>query len=148
MALNQAERGLPDFRKATELDPRSAAAHANLGFALYALERHQDAEEAAREALEIESESPPAHLLLASVLSAKGATSAEALHSCRRAAERFPRAHLLAARLLASRGARQDAAAEVRRYLRFTCRQHRRTAEVWLKSPVQETSPATGGVSP
>ena len=55
------------IRKALDLDPTSWAGHYCLGWALFALNRLQDAEKSVREALRWKSDSPEARLLLADI---------------------------------------------------------------------------------
>jgi tetratricopeptide (TPR) repeat protein len=55
------------IREALDLDPTSWAGHYCLGWALFALNRLQEAEKSVREALRWKSDSPEAHLLLADI---------------------------------------------------------------------------------
>ena len=55
------------IREALDLDPTSWAGHYCLGWALFAMNRLQDAEKSVREALRRKADSPEAHLLLADI---------------------------------------------------------------------------------
>jgi tetratricopeptide (TPR) repeat protein len=68
--LTQEERfteGERVIRKALNLDPTSWAGHYCLGWALFALNRLQEAEKSVRESLRWKSDSPEAYLLLADI---------------------------------------------------------------------------------
>jgi tetratricopeptide (TPR) repeat protein len=117
---------------ALRLDPSSAFAQLNLSLALYFLKRSDEAEQFARNAVQLTPELPKAHYLLGLILQAEGKHTREAIEHLEKSAVEFPKAHLLAARSLVQRGAVGAAALEFRQYLTWPQAENREQIEQWL----------------
>jgi tetratricopeptide (TPR) repeat protein len=135
LALNggQPEKPLAELWGAAAQNPKSAPARLNVGFALLAMNRFQQAEWAARESLDLDPENARAQLLLGWTLVREYRYTAETLDCLHRAAPVYPEAHLAAADVLSHQGSPREARAEIELYLSAGAAEHRRIAESWLK---------------
>ncbi len=129
----QPEKTLAQLWGAAAQNPRSAAARANISYALLNQDRLQQAEWTAREARELDPANAQAQLILGWTLAREYRYTDEALDCLRRAARAYPVAHLAAADVLAHQGAAAEARSEVEAYLATGAPEHRNVAEKWLK---------------
>lgn len=130
---NRYDLAADEFKKATRLDPDFASAHSNLAISLVRTEKFGEAEAAARQALKLRHDLRDMEYVLGYSLSAQGRNPEEALEHLQRAAFAYPRARLIAARLLVEGGRRDDAANELKRYLKSSDENDRRNEiEEWL----------------
>jgi tetratricopeptide (TPR) repeat protein len=127
------EKTLAVLWGAAAQNPKSAAARVEVGFALLSMNRLQQAEWAAREALDLDAANARAQLLLGWTLARQYRYSSEALDHLHRAAHAYPEAHLGAADVLAHQDSVREARAEVEAYLASGDAPHRKLAESWLK---------------
>ena len=132
MALQKYDQAVAEFQKTVALDPMSAKGYLNLSVALRALRQYAEAELAARRALQLDSHSVAARYELGQVLAAQGKDAPEALENLRKATEQYPKARLMIARILVLQGAIDEAAVELRKYLKSGDVQRKRQAESWL----------------
>ena len=132
MALHQYESALTEFQKAVAIDPGSTKGHLNLAIASTSLHRYSDAEAAARKALEIDSSFASAHYVLGQILTVQNKDLPEALEHLHKAVDQYPKARLVVAQVLARRGSAQEAAAELRAYLKSGSPDKRQEVESWL----------------
>jgi tetratricopeptide (TPR) repeat protein len=130
---DQPEKTLAQLWGAAAQNPKSAAARANVSYALLNQNRLQQAEWAAREALELDPDNAQAQLILGWTLAREYRYTAEALDSLRRAARVYPVAHLGAADVLTHQGSLTEARAELKAYLDSGEPDYQRAAENWLK---------------
>jgi len=130
--LNQPEKAVPEFQKALAIDPNSLNARFNLSLALSLLRRYPEAEDAARRALQLDPSYLPARYALGQILSAQEKNTPEALHCLRQSVSQFPNARLMLARVLVRQGAIDEAASELREYLKSPHPDKKQLAEYWL----------------
>jgi Flp pilus assembly protein TadD len=116
--LREFDRALAEFRLASAADPKSAQVLHNLGTAYYLLRRFSEAETALRAALDLDPNRLVSVYLLGNSLAMQGRYTAEAGQLLRKCSGTFPSAHLTLAKLLLGQGQPQDAAAELREYLK------------------------------
>jgi tetratricopeptide (TPR) repeat protein len=128
---------LEQFEKAAASGSNSAILYSNLCWAYSALGRWQDAERAARHALDLDARCGRAHYLLGSIL-ARGIRpqalekAPEAARHLRLGAEDVPRAHIEIAGIYMAEGDRPSAAEELRLYLKTDDEGYRAEARSWL----------------
>jgi predicted Zn-dependent protease len=127
------EKTLGQLWSAAAQNPKSAAARANISYALLSENRLQQAEWAAREAVQIDPSNARGQLILGWTLAREYRYTAEALDCLRRAAPALPLAHLGAADVLAHQGSLAEARAEVEAYLATGATDYRVPAQSWLK---------------
>ena len=127
------EKTLGQLWSAAAQNPKSVAARVNIGYALLSENRLQQAEWAAREAVELDPSNAQAQLILGWTLAREYRYTAEALDCLRRAAAAFPVAHLGAADVLAHQGSPAEARAEIESYLTTGATDYRVPAQSWLK---------------
>ncbi len=132
LMLGQFEEAVKEFRTTIALDPALAKAHSNLSVALMMRRSYPEAETAARRALELEPQSAPASYVLGQTLALQGKNTPEALRSLRKSAEQYPKARLVIAQLLVRQGAIEEAAIELREYLRSANPEKRQEVQSWL----------------
>jgi Flp pilus assembly protein TadD len=118
MQLSQYESAVSEFQRAIELDPGIQETRRNLGLGLFLLRRYREAEVAARQALQLDPQRNSARYTLGRILAAEGSSSAEAEQLLRQSVADFADARLPLARVLLNRGANDQAAAELRTYLK------------------------------
>jgi Tfp pilus assembly protein PilF len=123
---------IPEFQKALALDDTSAPANTNLGLACYVVKRCPEAEQYARRSVKLDSTSNKARYVLGLVLYAEGRDDAGAFENLKAAAREFPKARLPLAELLEQQGRREQAAGEVRAYLKSPKVADRTALEGWL----------------
>jgi tetratricopeptide (TPR) repeat protein len=132
MNQQQFEAAASQFRDAIALDAASENGHLNLGLALLALSRNEEAEASVRRALEVSPRSIAAYYALGQVLYSEKKNTTEALETLQKAAAQFPHARLLLAHMLLVRGAVPDAANELRQYLESGLPEKRQEVQAWL----------------
>jgi tetratricopeptide (TPR) repeat protein len=118
LQLNEYERAIPEFQKAIELDPKIQEAYRNLGLGLFLLGRYPEAEVAARQAWQLNPQLSRARYTLGRILAAEGSTSIEAEQLLRGTTSEFIDARLPLAQVLWNKGDREQAANELRTYLK------------------------------
>jgi len=116
--LNQYERAIPEFQKAIDLDPKILEAYRNLGLGLFLLGRYPEAEIAARQAMQLNPRLGLARYTLGRILAAEGSTSAEAEQLLRGTTSEFVDARLPLAQVLLNKRDTEQAANELRTYLK------------------------------
>jgi len=116
--LNQYESAITEFHRAIELDPKIQETYRNLGLGLFLLGRYPEAEIAARQALQLNPGLSRARYTLGRILAAEGSSSAEAELLLRQNISEFVDARLPLAQVLLNKGATEQAANELRTYLR------------------------------
>jgi Flp pilus assembly protein TadD len=118
MQLNEYERAIPEFQKAIDLDPKISEAYRNLGLGLFLLGRYPEAEIAARQAMQLNPGLGRARYTLGRILAAEGSTSAEAERLLRGTTSEFVDARLPLAQVLLNKRDTEQAANELRTYLK------------------------------
>jgi tetratricopeptide (TPR) repeat protein len=104
----------------------------NLALALYSRQRYAEAEDAARAALRLNPTMRNAQYALGLTLAAQRRAPEEAIQKLAAVADTLPRARLVLAGLLSDKGDRNQAAAELRKYLASGDPVERQQVKVWL----------------
>lgn len=130
---DQPEKTLAQLWGAAAQNPKSAAARIDISFTLLSMNRLQQAEWTAREALVLDPANAQAQLILGWTLAREYRYTAEALDCLRRAARAYSVAHFGAADVLAHQGSLAEARSELEAYLASGDKDYRRAAENWLK---------------
>ncbi len=141
MALNQYDKAATEFQKTVALDPESTKGYLNLSLALMARRRYPEAETAARRAVQLDPHSVKARYALGQILASQEKNTPEALEHLRQAVPQYPKARLMLARVLVRQGAIDEAAAELREYLKSGNPDKRQEVEYWLAQLSQNPSP-------
>ena len=118
LRLQEYEKAVSEFQKAAALDSRLIAPRTSLSGALFILGRYPEAEQAARDAHDLDPTNPSARYLLGRILAVEGHDTPEVLEMLRASRARFPAAHLVLASLLLKQKATGDAVSELCEYLR------------------------------
>ena len=116
LRTKQVQLAIEQFNKAIVIGPHDAAAYANLCLGFLLLGKLQDAEHAARQAVNVDRGGTYAPLMLGYSLVLQEKFTTEAEQSLRRAATDFPQAALLLAPVLAAKGEFASARDHLERY--------------------------------
>lgn len=130
--LNRPSEAAAEWSIARRLGVESPELYSGLSLCLLELNRQEEAETAARQALSKDPSYAPAHYLLAYSLVLQAKARVEALAHFSRAAGRLPKAWLMSARLRASSGDFEGARRELGEYLKVCPAGERASAERWL----------------
>ena len=139
--LREYEKAAVEFQKAIEIDPRVMQPFNNLSVALFLLQRYPQAEAAARRALDLDPRNSTSRYMLGAVLATEKRNPLEAMEMLRQTEREFPDARLLLARILLGQGAANEAANELREYLKMPGVEKKQSVECWLAR--LEQTPAT-----
>jgi tetratricopeptide (TPR) repeat protein len=118
LRLREYEKAVSAFQRASALDSHLIPSRVSLAGALFLLARYPEAEQAAREAYELDPANPAARYLLSRILAVEGHDTPEVLEMLRASRAKFPAAHLVLASLLLKQNATDAAVTELREYLR------------------------------
>jgi Flp pilus assembly protein TadD len=129
--LRRYDEAVAQFDQAIATGPPSALVYGNLCYALLALGRLPESEQAARRAIALDSTSGPAHFLLGNIL-LQNRQIEEGLVQLRLAARTVPKAHLQIAKVEQATGHRAEAERELRQYLKSENPADRPAVERWL----------------
>ena len=132
LQLGDYERGLNEFQKAVDIDPKFAYGYHNLSVTAYFLHRYAEAEAAARLALRLDPQQATTRYLLGGILFAEQKNIPEAAELFRQSVEKFPNARLYLARIAQKNGDANQAAAELQTYLNMPEADNRQKAACWL----------------
>ncbi len=132
LRTNQPQEAAAQLERALQLDSSSSQAHSNLGIAYMMLRRFADAEREAREAVKLDSTSNMARYVLGISLAVQNREPKEAVQNLDAAARDLPKARLTAAEVLVREGQRNEAAAELRKYLETGQQENRDLVQAWL----------------
>lgn len=130
--LQEYEKAAAQFQKAIDLDSNLAAPYNNLGLALFLLRRYPQAESAVRHGLDLDPQRGSARFTLGRILAAEGSSASEAAEILRNAIAEYPEARLPLAEVLLEQHAVDEAAAELRTYLKDPDPAKKQLVECWL----------------
>jgi tetratricopeptide (TPR) repeat protein len=143
MQLGEYQKALAEHELALSLDPRSPQTRQDLCFVLLLLNRNQEAETEARQALELDSKLVAAPYVLGRALVAQRRATPEALDMLRRSENLFPDASLVLAQIHFAAGRTDQVIAELRQYLRAPLdADNKQKAECWVAQLSQQSLPA------
>jgi tetratricopeptide (TPR) repeat protein len=138
------EKALAEHQAALALDRRLAQTHQDLSFALLLLNRCQEAEAEARQAFDLDPQSPASNYVLGRALLAQRRVTPEAIATLRQSENAFPNASLVLAQIYFTKGQTDQVLAELRHYLRApTDSDNKHKAECWVAQLSYQPSPAT-----
>lgn len=132
-ALRDYDKALDEFSKAVTLKPDYRLALDNTATVLTLQHRYDEAELAARHALEIEPTAPLSQYLLGSTLVQQGKYSDEATGLLEKVKPSYPRASLFLAAVAAHRQENTSAEEELWEYLQSPESAYRQLAQGWLE---------------
>jgi tetratricopeptide (TPR) repeat protein len=133
VTTGQYGKALECFSKALEIDPRSSIVLTNQAVAYFSMQRHKDAEEASRRALDDNSGNMKARYLLGLSLVSQGIWTDEAIDNLERAADEFPNARVAIAQVRVKQGDIADARDHLKAYLdKGKNLENRKAIESWL----------------
>jgi Flp pilus assembly protein TadD len=118
LQMNQYENAVSEFQRAIALDGKIQESQRNLGLSLFLLRRYPEAELAGRQALEQDPQRNTARYTLGRILAAEGSSPVEAEQLLRQSVADFADARLPLAQVLLNRGANEQAAEELRAYVK------------------------------
>lgn len=129
---NHPSEAVAEWGAACRLGIESPELYTGLSLSLLEINRREEAEKAAREALSKDPSYAPTHYLLACSLVLQAKSRVEALAHFSRAASRLPRAWLMSARLRAAGGDFEGARRELSEYRKVCPASERPSADRWL----------------
>jgi cytochrome c-type biogenesis protein CcmH/NrfG len=147
--LHEYEKALTEHQTALSLDPRSARTLQNLSFVLLLLNRNQEAEAEARQALDLDSQLVASRYVLGRAIVGQGHVTPEGMEMLRQSENAFPNASLVLAQIYFTTGQTDQVIAELRHYLSAPSdSDNKRKAECWIAQLSQQPSPAGCPVEP
>jgi tetratricopeptide (TPR) repeat protein len=132
------ERGIEQLEQAVKIDPHNQKLFSNLALGNIMIRRFDDAERAARMALNLDRTDARARMLLGVALVDQHKFTEEALRCFERTFDFDPTAHLLAGSVLFAQGDLERAKSEIRTYLASGEQDDREVAARWLHSLDQQ----------
>ena len=130
--LKKYEKALAELRQAIAINPSLDTPHNNLSSVFFSLQRFPEAEQAARYALELNPLRNASHYDLGLAVAAQQHYTLEAVEALREASIEIPQARLALALVLSRRGSVDQAAAELREYLKAPDPAKRQAVQDWL----------------
>lgn len=135
------EKSLSEFGKAIVLSPKEIDAYNNLSLALLLLKRYPDSEAAARRALQIDPRHVMSLSLLGNALAAQQRYTQEAVDALRQSRSQIAQDQLTLVGVLLKRGELDQAAAELREYLKVAPEAKKQKVRCWLAQLTQTDIP-------
>jgi Tfp pilus assembly protein PilF len=129
--LGEKDKAAQQFREFARLRPRSAAARRNIACAALEAGDWKEAEQAARQSIDLDPDSQRGGYLLALALMGSRRYTDETMKLLRASSAHYPEAHLHLAFLMLHRGALEDARRAIDRYLDSPAATHRTLAAWW-----------------
>jgi Tfp pilus assembly protein PilF len=130
--MREYERAAEQLRLAIAINPNVDVPYNNLSSALFSLGRYSEGEEAARQALRLNPLRNTTRYNLGRALAAQEHYTLEAAEALRLASKEIPQARLMLALVLSKRGTFDQAAAELREYLKAPDPALRQAVQEWL----------------
>ena len=140
VTLGKYEEGLAEYRSALAIDPGPGETYHNLAVALFFVKRYQEAEEAARRALELLPQEVAVRYVLGRILVQQGNVGSESVRLLRQSEDRFPNASLVLAEIFFHQGNLDATANALRAYLRAPESRNKQKAECWLAQLTSQPS--------
>jgi tetratricopeptide (TPR) repeat protein len=134
--LQEYEKALAELRQVIANNPNFDAPYNNLSSVFFSLRRFPEAEQAARYALELNPQRNALRYELGRALAAQQHYTPEAVEALRQASIEIPEARLALALVLSRRGSVDQAAAELREYLRAPEPAKKQAVQEWLSELV------------
>ncbi len=140
VTLGKYEEGLAEYRRALAIDPGPGETYHNLAVALFFVKRYQDAEEAARRALELLPQEVAVRYVLGRILVQQGNIGSESVQLLQQSRDKFPNASLVLAEIFFHQGNLDATANALRAYLRAPESGNKQKAERWLAQLTNQPS--------
>ena len=141
--LGKYEEALAEHQAALSLDPLNALTHQDISFALLLLNRNKEAEDEARESLNLDSRLVSSRYVLGRALIGQGRFTPEGMEMLRLSEDAYPDASLVLAQIHFTRGQTDQVVADLRHYLRVPLDQdNKQKAECWVAQLSQQPLPA------
>lgn len=132
IGLQQYEKAVVELRLAIAINPNVDVPYSNLSNALFSLGRYSESEEAARHGIELNPQRNTLLYNLGRSLAAQRHYTAEAEEALRQASKEIPGARLTLALVLSGRGSADQAASELREYLKAPDPALKAAVQDWL----------------
>jgi len=142
-ALKKYDEAISEFEKALALNRRYKEAADNITVVLLETHRYADAEPAARRALEIDPGAESSQYLLGCALVQEGHYSSEAKALLEKSKPDYKTAGLFLAKGMMQQGKLEEAAAELREYMKMGT-MDRKVVQVWLEALEKEEAAKKG----
>jgi tetratricopeptide (TPR) repeat protein len=143
LRLREYEKAIIEFQKAAALDSHLIAPRISLSGTLFILGRYPEAEQAARDAHDLDPTNPSARYLLSRILAVEGHDTPDVLEMLRASRARFPAARLVLASLLLKQKATEEAISELREYLAQPDASEKEKVACMIERLTEPTSNAT-----
>lgn len=141
--LGKYQEALAEHQAALSLDPLSAVTHQDISFVLLLLNRNKEAEDEARESLNLDSRLVSSRYVLGRALIGQGRFTPEGMEMLRQSADAYPDASLVLAQIHFTRGQTDQVVADLRNYLRAPLdADNKQKAECWVAQLSQQPLPA------
>jgi tetratricopeptide (TPR) repeat protein len=134
--LKEYEKALAELRQAIAINPNLDTPHNNLSSVFFSLQRFPEAEQAARYALELNPQRTASRYDLGLAVAAQQHYTLEAVDALRQSSIEIPQARLVLALVLSRRGSADEAAAELREYLKAPDPAKKQAVQDWLSELV------------
>lgn len=145
--LGEYQKALDEHKTALAVDSHVAQTHQDLAVALFLLNRPQEAEAEAREAIDLDPQAPAPRYVLARALIGQRQVTREAIEMLRQTEDSIPNASLVLAQIYYQTGHPEEVVSELRRYLRAPVDlDNKQKAECWIaqlsREPLPKACPA------
>jgi Tfp pilus assembly protein PilF len=148
LSLQEFERALVEFEKATAAEPRSAEVMHNLTATLFLLKKYPEAESAARATLALDPLHNTTRYILGCTLVAEKRFTPETEELLRQSSKQVPNARLVLANVLMKRGAVEEATGELQAYLQVPNASGKDGVQHWLELLKQNSNQITPSGTP
>jgi tetratricopeptide (TPR) repeat protein len=141
--LGKYQEALAEHQAALALDPLNALTHQDISFVLVLLNRNKEAEDEARESLNLDSRLVSSRYVLGRALIGQGRFTPEGMEMLRQSEDAYPDASLVLAQIHFTRRQTDQVVADLRHYLRAPLDlDNKQKAECWVAQLSQQPLPA------
>jgi tetratricopeptide (TPR) repeat protein len=137
--MHKYEAAVDELHKTIALNPKLEAPYSNLGLGLFRLGRLSEAEEAARQGVSMDPSRASSRYTLGRILAMEGDASSATLDMLQQVVAEYPAARLCLAQVYLNQGARDQAAGELRAYLKDASPSEKPAVSCWLARVSDDT---------